>query len=156
MAGSLVWIVAALAVVLGASLLLVVLRGLGGTRQVAGVAAAVGELAGRLSQLADSQAAQQAALEYRQTVLTALQEVENALIVYAKEQERRRSLAAAAVASRRSVELATTLYTQGQTDFLNVLSAQRALLQAEAALVQSDRTLASALIQLYKALGGGW
>jgi NodT family efflux transporter outer membrane factor (OMF) lipoprotein len=103
-----------------------------------------------------NEAAEQAALEYRQTVLTALQEVENSLIVYAKEQERRRALSAAAAASRRSVELATTLYTQGNTDFLNVLSAQRALLQAEDALVGSDRTLATALISLYKALGGGW
>jgi multidrug efflux system outer membrane protein len=103
-----------------------------------------------------NEAAEQAELAYRQTVLTALQEVENSLIVYAKEQERRRSLSAAAASSRRSVELSTTLYTQGQTDFLNVLSAQRALLQAEDALVQSDRTLAAALISLYKALGGGW
>jgi NodT family efflux transporter outer membrane factor (OMF) lipoprotein len=103
-----------------------------------------------------NEAAEQAALEYRQTILTALQEVENALIVYAKEQERHRALAAAAAANRRAVELATTLYTQGNTDFLNVLSAQRALLGAEDAVVQSDRTLATALISLYKALGGGW
>jgi len=54
------------------------------------------------------------------------------------------------------VELATTLYTQGNTDFLNVLSAQRSLYAAELALVQSDRTLATSLVSLYKALGGGW
>jgi NodT family efflux transporter outer membrane factor (OMF) lipoprotein len=104
----------------------------------------------------ENESAQQAALEYRQTILTALQEVENALIGYAKEQERHRALAAAAAANRRAVELATTLYTQGNTDFLNVLSAQRALLGAEDAVVQSDRTLATTLISLYKALGGGW
>jgi outer membrane protein TolC len=65
-------------------------------------------------------------------------------------------LAAAAAANRRAVELATTLYTQGNTDFLNVLSAQRSLYAAELALVASDRTLAKSLVSLYKALGGGW
>jgi outer membrane protein TolC len=103
-----------------------------------------------------NEAAAQAALEYRQTVLTALREVEDALIEYAKQQERRRSLEAAAAANRRAVELSTTLYTQGNTDFLNVLSAQRALLSAEDALVLSDRNMATTLITLYKALGGGW
>ncbi|HEY7115070.1 MAG TPA: efflux transporter outer membrane subunit [Tepidisphaeraceae bacterium] len=103
-----------------------------------------------------NEAAQQAALAYRQTILNALQEVESALIDYAKEQEHRRSLAAAAAANRRAVELSTTLYTQGNTDFLNVLSAQRSLYAAELALVNSDRTLATSLVALYKALGGGW
>ena len=103
-----------------------------------------------------TEAAEQAALAYRETILTALREVEDALIAYAKEQERRRSLSAAAAANRRAVELATTLYTQGNTDFLNVLTAQRALLSAEDAIVQSDRNLATTLISLYKALGGGW
>jgi NodT family efflux transporter outer membrane factor (OMF) lipoprotein len=103
-----------------------------------------------------NEAAAQAALEYRQTVLTALREVEDALIEYAKQQERRRSLEAAAAANRRAVELSTSLFTQGNTYFLNVLSAQRALLSAEDALVLSDRNMATTLITLYKALGGGW
>jgi outer membrane protein TolC len=102
------------------------------------------------------EAAQQAALAYRQTILTALREVEDALITYAKEQAHHRSLVAAAAANRRAVELATTLYTQGNTDFLNVLSAQRALFGAELSVVASDRTLAASLVSLYKALGGGW
>jgi outer membrane protein TolC len=105
---------------------------------------------------AQNESAIQATLAYRQTILNALQETENALIDYAKEQEHRRGLAAAAAANRRAVELATTLYTQGNTDFLNVLSAQRSLYAAELALVQSDRTLATSLVSLYKALGGGW
>jgi NodT family efflux transporter outer membrane factor (OMF) lipoprotein len=105
---------------------------------------------------AQNESAVQAALAYRQTILTALQEVEFSLIDYAKEQEHRKGLAAAAAANRRAVELATTLYTQGNTDFLNVLSAQRSLYAAELALVASDRTLATSLVSLYKALGGGW
>ena len=105
---------------------------------------------------AQNESAIQATLAYRQTILTALQEVEFSLIDYAKEQEHRKGLAAAAAANRRAVELATTLYTQGNTDFLNVLSAQRSLYAAELALVQSDRTLATSLVSLYKALGGGW
>jgi outer membrane protein TolC len=48
------------------------------------------------------------------------------------------------------------LYTQGQTDFLNVLSAQRSQYASEDALVQSERTMATNLVSLYKALGGGW
>jgi NodT family efflux transporter outer membrane factor (OMF) lipoprotein len=95
-------------------------------------------------------------LAYRSTILLALQEVENALIAYSKEQERRKALANTVAANRRAVELATQLYTQGQTDFLNVLSAQRSLLSSEESLAASDRTVATNLITLYKALGGGW
>ena len=83
-------------------------------------------------------------------------QVEDALIAFTKEQEHHGALAAAVASNRRAVELSTQLYTQGQGDFLNVLSAQRALYVAEDALVQSDRTLDTTLIALYKALGGGW
>ena len=68
---------------------------------------------------------EQSVITYQQTVLAALQEVENALIASAKEQEHRKALAEAVAANRKAVELATELYTQGQTDFLNVLQAQR-------------------------------
>jgi outer membrane protein, multidrug efflux system len=98
----------------------------------------------------------QAFIAYRQTVLTAFQDVENALIALAKEQEHRRSLTEAATASRKAVDLAMQLYTQGNTDFLNVLNAQRSLLASEDALAQSNRGLAQDTIALYKALGGGW
>ncbi len=93
---------------------------------------------------------------YEKTVLTALQEVENALIAYAKEQERRIALIDAVSANRKAVELSTKLYTEGLTDFLNVLSAQRALFAAEDTLALSTRNLSADLVALYKALGGGW
>ncbi len=67
---------------------------------------------------------EQSLITYRQTVLTALQDVENALIASAKEQEHYRLLTQAVTANRKAVELATSLYTQGQTDFLNVLQAR--------------------------------
>jgi NodT family efflux transporter outer membrane factor (OMF) lipoprotein len=95
-------------------------------------------------------------ITYRQVVLSALQEVENALIASAKEQEHRAALIDAVAANRRAVQLATELYTQGQTDFLNVLQAQRSLYTSEDALAQSTRTVSTNLVALYKALGGGW
>jgi multidrug efflux system outer membrane protein len=99
---------------------------------------------------------EESVLVYRQTVLRALQEVENALIASAKEQEHRQALMDAVAADRRAVQLATTLYTQGETDFLNVLNAQRSQYLVEDALVQSTRTVSTNLVALYKALGGGW
>jgi multidrug efflux system outer membrane protein len=93
---------------------------------------------------------------YTQTVLTALEDVENSLIAYEKEQEHRRFLAEAVDANQRAVDISTQLYTQGQTDFLNVLSAERSLFATQDALVQSDLAIATDLVSLYKALGGGW
>jgi multidrug efflux system outer membrane protein len=101
-------------------------------------------------------AQEQSLLSFRATVLTALQEVENALVAYAKEQQHRTALLDAVAANRRAVSIATQLYQQGQTDFLNVLSAQRSMFGSEDALAQSDRDVAADFIALYKALGGGW
>jgi NodT family efflux transporter outer membrane factor (OMF) lipoprotein len=101
-------------------------------------------------------AAEQVLIAYKATVLTALADVEGALIAFDREQARRATLADAVAANRRAVELANTLYLQGETDFLNVLTAQRSLLASEDALEQSDRTVTINLIALYKALGGGW
>jgi len=99
---------------------------------------------------------EQALLTYQKTVLTALKDVETALVAYAKEQEHRRSLAEAVASNRQAVDLAMKLYVAGKTDFLNVLTAQRSLYVTEDALTQSTRSLATNLIALYKALGGGW
>ncbi|MGA8179958.1 MAG: efflux transporter outer membrane subunit [Desulfobacterales bacterium] len=99
---------------------------------------------------------EQEVIAYRQTVLSALQEVENALVASTKEQAHREALAAAVTANRKAVALAETLYTEGQTDFLNVLQAQGALYATEDALVQSTSAVSTNLVALYKALGGGW
>ncbi len=93
---------------------------------------------------------------YESTVLTALQEVENALVALAKEQVRRKSLADATAAAERSLTLSRDLYSAGLKDFLNVLEAERSLLTLKDQLAQSDATITANLVQLYKALGGGW
>lgn len=93
---------------------------------------------------------------YRQTVLSALQEVENALVASAKEQTHREALVTAVAANHKAVSLAEKLYIEGLTDFINVLQAQLALYITENALVQSTATVSTNLIALYKALGGGW
>jgi outer membrane protein TolC len=89
-------------------------------------------------------------------VLTALRDVEDALVAYGKEQARRKTLADAAQSNQRAVNLASDLYQAGRTDFLSVLQAQRDLFESQDALVQSDRVVTANLIALYKALGGGW
>jgi outer membrane protein, multidrug efflux system len=99
---------------------------------------------------------QQALFAYRQTVLTALQDVENALIASTKEQEHRNELVKAVASNRKALDLSMRLYTQGQTDFLSVLESQRALVLTEDALATSTGTVLTDLVALYKALGGGW
>src|SRR5207245_2986229 len=98
----------------------------------------------------------QAFRTYQNTVLTALQEVENALIAFDKEWEHSKALNDAVVANRKAVDLSMQLYIQGKTDFLSVLDAQRSLYASEDALVQSTRNTATDVIAIYKALGGGW
>ncbi len=105
---------------------------------------------------AQEAARDQALIAYRQTVLAALQDVENALVAFAKDRERRQALSDAAAASRRAVDLSSQLYIQGETEFINVLDAERSLFASEDAVVQSDIDLVTDVIALYKSLGGGW
>ncbi len=100
--------------------------------------------------------AQQALLAYRKAVLTALNDVETALVAYVKERQHRQALAEAVAANRQAVELATKLYAAGQAEFINVIAAQQALLSSQNSLIQSDRNIAAGLAAIYKALGGGW
>ncbi len=105
---------------------------------------------------AQNEAAQQALLSYRQTVLTALQDVESAMIAYAKDQQHRTALADAVKSNQTAVDLSMKLYTSGEAEFLNLLTAEHNLYTSEDAMVQADRTIDTDLIALYKALGGGW
>jgi len=98
----------------------------------------------------------QAFVTYQKTVLAAFQDVESALVAFTNEQRHRQALQDAVAANRKAVDLSTLLYSEGLTDFVNVLVAQTALYQAENALVQSEQNIATDLIALYKALGGGW
>lgn len=99
---------------------------------------------------------QEALAAYRQVVLTSLRDTEQALTAYDYEQRRRVSLRQAAEANRRAVKFAQTLYAQGTTEFVTVLTAQQGLLSSEDALVQSDQQVSANLVAIYKALGGGW
>jgi len=114
--------------------------------------------AGRIRQNIKVQDArqEQSLIHYEQTVLTSLEEVENALVACGKEQEHHQALAQSEVANRRAVELADQRYRSGLVDFLNVLDTQRSLLVVQDNLAQSDRTIGQNLVRLYKALGGGW
>jgi NodT family efflux transporter outer membrane factor (OMF) lipoprotein len=95
-------------------------------------------------------------INYPKTVLTAFQDVENALIAFTREQEHYKSLNDSVISFTKAVHLSLKLYTEGLLDFLNVLVAQRSLYTAQDALAQSSRNIATDLIALYKALGGGW
>jgi outer membrane protein, multidrug efflux system len=101
-------------------------------------------------------AEQQALTTYKQTVLAALLEVQNDLAAYVKDQERTVELEEAVRLDKRAVELSTVRFRQGQEDFLSVLVAEQSLLSSQDALVQSDRTVGTDVVALYKALGGGW
>jgi outer membrane protein, multidrug efflux system len=98
----------------------------------------------------------QALISYRQTVLRALEEVENAIVAYTRERDRRETLGAAVAANQRAVELASERYVQGLTDFLDVLAAQGNLFLTQTELARSETAVSSTLVSLNKALGGGW
>ncbi len=98
----------------------------------------------------------QAFIQYESTVLKAQEEVENVLTAYAKEQIRRESLKSATDAAMKAYELSKDQYNAGLVDFSNVLDAQRSLQSFEDSLAESDGTMTSNLVRLYKALGGGW
>ena len=99
---------------------------------------------------------EQALRLYERSVLTAFQDVENALVNYGNEQTRYRSLLDAVAANRRAVQMANDLYVQGLVPFLNVLDSERTLYSSESDLAISESSLAATLVALYKALGGGW
>lgn len=99
---------------------------------------------------------EQALDQYQQTVLTSLEEVENALVACNKELEHHQALVRSEAANRRAAVLAEDRYRSGLEDFLDVLDTQRSLLAVQDDLAQSERTMGQNIVRLYKALGGGW
>jgi multidrug efflux system outer membrane protein len=99
---------------------------------------------------------QEALIQFRQSVLQALTDVEDALVAYQQEQERRAALRRSVEGNERSVALAKQLNQAGVVDFLNVLTAEQNLFISQDQLSQSNQAVSTDLVALYKALGGGW
>lgn len=113
---------------------------------------------GRLVQrLALSESRQRAAaLAYRQTVLRAWHEVDNALDAVAARQRQHAELLRAYEENRQALHVAERGYREGAADYLNVLTAQRNVLLSQNGLSASATEVTLALVNLYKSLGGGW
>ena len=99
---------------------------------------------------------EQALARYEQQVLDALEDVENALVSYRRERERMEKLELSVIEAEKSVELVKFRYTSGLADFQDVLDMQRSLYEQQDQYVESEGIMIQNLIQLYKALGGGW
>ena len=99
---------------------------------------------------------QAAVLQYQNTVLSAQREVEDGLTSFANEQRAAALLGRAAVASRRSTELAMIQYKGGQTDYTTVVSAEQNELAVEDSLASTQGNVVLGIISVYRALGGGW
>ena len=95
-------------------------------------------------------------LQYEKTVLNALEETENSLVTHARARDRLVHDEAAFKASSTAAGLARVRYENGASDFLQVLDAERTLLESEDRLARSRTEAATSLIAVYKALGGGW
>jgi NodT family efflux transporter outer membrane factor (OMF) lipoprotein len=95
-------------------------------------------------------------VSYQDTVLRAGQEVDDALAGFLRSQEAAVFARNAADSAQQSVDLAFVQYREGAVDFQRVLDAQRSLLQEANTLADIDSSVATNLIALYKALGGGW
>ncbi len=100
--------------------------------------------------------AEQALVRYEQAVLEAVEEVENALASYVHESDRLDALRRSATAALQSVELVKTLYLSGLVDFQNLLDQERSLFEEQDDLATSEGRVTQNLIQVYRALGGGW
>ena len=106
--------------------------------------------------LLEESQARQAYLAYRSTVLVAVEEVENALVGFSKQQSRRSQLATSYTSYSQATELAEERYTVGETTLLTLLTAQRSLYSARDSLAQSSVEVALQYVSLSLALGGGW
>ncbi len=99
---------------------------------------------------------EQALAGYDKTVLTAVEDLENALTAYRQQQLRIVSLSQQAEASRSAANLARIRYKEGSIDFLVLLDAERTRLAAEDSLTEAQTFANTDIVAIYKALGGGW
>jgi outer membrane protein TolC len=94
--------------------------------------------------------------DYRQTVLQAQGEVENAIVAFLKSQEQLENFGLAAEAAQRATDISTEQYQDGLVDFNTVITTLRTLLAQQEQLVATQGTVATNLVDVYRALGGGW
>jgi multidrug efflux system outer membrane protein len=99
---------------------------------------------------------QAAVVQYRKTVLTAFQEVEDALIAVQKTGEQQQALEDQVTALQSAYNLADVRYQGGRASYLDKLTAQRSLFESEIGLARARRANLKSVVQLYKVLGGGW
>jgi NodT family efflux transporter outer membrane factor (OMF) lipoprotein len=100
--------------------------------------------------------AQEAALNYKKTVLSALTEVENALVAYRNDRSRQLSLFQAVLSAQDGLKLARDRYTHGLSSFIDVLNTEASLVQAQTQAADATLKTTVDLVTLYRALGGGW
>jgi len=93
---------------------------------------------------------------YQNTVLSANEEVENALVSFLRTQQQVRSLAASTDATRKALELELLNFKEGETDFTGVFVLQGELLRRQDELASAQGNVVASLVGVYKALGGGW
>ena len=113
-----------------------------------------GRLTGRLRQA--KAACEEAKLQYQQTALFAFREVSDALISHGRLEEARGEQAEAVDAGRQAVAVSTDRYKEGKASYYEVLEAQQQLYPAENALSHVEAGRRLTIVQLYRALGGGW
>lgn len=95
-------------------------------------------------------------ITYQSTVLTAFQEVNDALIAYQRTRETLAAQEALVKAEQQSLHLSTLRYKAGVDTYLNVLTAEESLFSGQLTLAADRASVLTALVQLYQALGGGW
>jgi NodT family efflux transporter outer membrane factor (OMF) lipoprotein len=98
----------------------------------------------------------EAAVFFQETVLRAWKEVDDALTRYREAQRRRIEVARSVTENQAALQAARQRYSEGATNFLDVTATQALLLQSENDLSDSDTQIATDLVDLYRALGGGW
>jgi NodT family efflux transporter outer membrane factor (OMF) lipoprotein len=101
-------------------------------------------------------AAHASLVNYRKTLLTAVQQVDTAVDAYQAQQQRMDKLSTAMLAGQRAVDLAAARYNRGLTDFLNVVDAERQFYDLQEQYAQAQVEQGEQFVQLYKSLGGGW
>jgi NodT family efflux transporter outer membrane factor (OMF) lipoprotein len=99
---------------------------------------------------------EQALTSYEQTILDALEDVEGSLVAFVQEQDRRDALDRSTRALNQALDLVKTQYRRGLTDFQNVLDTERSLFTRQDDLATSRGQVTQNLINVYRALGGGW